>query len=229
MLPCVQPMNQIAPAFAVPLRPKPLLRGVSHQVAAVAAVPLVGLLVARAGGLPARVGALVYGASLLALFASSAIYHRPTWPPRARTLLGRIDHAAIYVLIAGTYTPLCLLMGPGTGHALLALVWAVAVLGIAMAVAWDDAPKPLRAATYVAMGLIFVPITPAVLAAIGPASLAFLVVGAVLYAVGAVIYSVRRPDPLPAVFGFHEVFHLLVVAAAACHFVVVARVVSALG
>jgi hemolysin III len=222
-------MNLTDPAVAAPFRRKPLLRGVSHEIAALAAVPLVTFLVAGAGGFPARVGALVYGASLLALFASSAIYHRPTWSPRARTLLGRIDHAAIYVLIAGTYTPLCLLMGAGTGHALLAFVWVVAALGIAMAVAWDDAPKPLRAATYVAMGMIFVPIIPAVLTAIGPASLAFLVAGALLYAVGAVIYSVRRPDPLPAVFGFHEIFHLLVVVAAGCHFVVVARVVSALG
>jgi hemolysin III len=222
-------MSQMAPSLAVPLRQKPLLRGVSHEIAAVLAVPLVGLLVARAVGFPAQVGALVYGVSLLALFATSAIYHRPTWSPRARLLLGRIDHAAIYVLIAGTYTPLCLLMGAGTGHALLAFVWVVAALGIAMSVAWDNAPKPLRAATYVAMGMIFVPLIPAVLAAIGPASLAFLVAGSLLYAVGAVIYSVRRPDPLPAVFGFHEIFHLLVIVAAGLHFVVMSRVVNALG
>jgi hemolysin III len=225
----VQTIDLTPPASAGGPRQKPLLRGVSHQLAALAAVPLVGLLVTQAVGLPARVGALVYGTSLLALFSSSAIYHRPTWTPRVRTLLGRLDHAAIYVLIAGTYTPLCLLMGPGTGHALLVLVWVVAMLGVAIAVAWDDAPKPLRAASYVAMGLLFVPTVPAMRPVIGAGSFAFLMVGALLYTVGAVIYSVRRPDPFPAVFGFHEVFHLLVVAAAGCHFVVVARAVAALG
>jgi hemolysin III len=225
----MQPLDPTAPASTGGPRRKPLLRGVSHQVAALAALPLVGLLVVRAAGFPARAGALIYGASLLALFSSSAIYHRPTWTPRVRTLLGRLDHAAIYVLIAGTYTPLCLSMGPGAGHALLASIWVVAVLGIAMAVAWDDAPKPLRAASYVAMGLIFVPVVPAMLPVIGAGSFALLLVGALLYTVGAVIYSVRRPDPFPAVFGFHEVFHLLVVAAAGCHFVVVARAVGALG
>ncbi len=216
---------EVAPAP----RPKPLLRGVSHELAAVASLPLVLALVSGARSAPARTAAVVYGASLLALFLSSAIYHRPTWSPRARAVLGRIDHAAIFLLIAGTYTPLCLLLGPGAGHALLAFVWLVALAGMVLALAWDEAPKPLRAGIYVALGWVFVPTLPALGAALGGGSLALLLAGAALYSVGAVVFARRRPDPFPACFGFHEIFHLLVVAAAACHGVVVARVVRALG
>jgi len=209
-------------------RAKPVLRGVSHQVAAIAAFPLVVALVARAASGPARLAALVYGASVLALFASSALYHRPTWPPRARDLLGRVDHAAIYLLIAGSYTPLCLLLGPGAGHRLLALVWVLAALGMALALAWDGAPKPLRAALYVGLGWLFLPTVPALRAALGDGGLGLLLAGAALYTAGAVIFARRWPDPAPAWFGFHEIFHLLVVAAAGCHFAVMARVVRVL-
>jgi hemolysin III len=216
-------------AATAPLRAKPLLRGVSHTVAAVASLPLALSLFAAAGSRTAHLGAAVYGATLLVLFTLSAVYHRPTWPPGIRSVLGRIDHAAIFLLIAGTYTPLCLLLGAGTGHRLLALVWALAAIGVALAFAWDDAPKPVRAALYVGLGWLFAPIFPALWVALGAGSLAFLLAGAVLYTVGAVVFALRRPDPFPDHFGFHEVFHLLVVAAAACHFVVVARVVRALG
>ena len=218
-----------AALVTAPARVKPVLRGVSHQVAAVAALPLVAALVARAGGGAARLAALVYGASLLALLTMSAVYHRPTWPPRARELLGRVDHAAIYLLIAGSYTPLCLLLGAGEGHRLLALVWSLAALGVAQAVAWDGAPKPLRAALYVGLGWLFLPTLPALRAALGPGPLGLLLAGAALYTLGAVIFARRWPDPFPAWFGFHEVFHLLVVAAAGCHFAVMARVVAVLG
>jgi hemolysin III len=210
-------------------RVKPLWRGVSHQVAAVAAVPLVALLISSAVSEIARAAALVYGASVLTLFVSSAVYHRPTWSPAVRAVLGRIDHAAIFLLIAGTYTPLCLLIGAGTGTWLLALVWGAAALGIIVAVAWDDAPKPVRAAIYVGLGWGFILVIPTIGAVIGGVALAFLVVGSVLYTLGALVFAIRRPDPAPAIFGFHEIFHLLVVAAAGCHFVVVAGVVRALG
>jgi len=218
----------VTPSLPAP-RVKPLLRGVSHQVAAIAAFPLVVALVARAGSGPARLAALVYGASVLALFASSALYHRPTWPPRARDLLGRVDHAAIFLLIAGSYTPLCLLLGPGAGHRLLALVWALAALGVVLAIAWDGAPKPLRAALYVGFGYLFLPTVPALWAALGDGTLGLMLAGVALYTVGAVVFARRWPDPAPAWFGFHEIFHLLVVAAAGCHFAMVARVVRALG
>jgi len=210
-------------------RPKPLLRGVSHELAAIAAIPLVAALLAEAGSRSAHVAAVVYGSTLLALFAASAVYHRPTWSPRARAVMGRIDHAAIFLFIAGSYTPLCLLVGPGAGHLLPAVVWLLAALGIAAGVAWDDAPKALRAAIYVGLGWAFVPTIPSIQAAIGGGSLTLLLVGGAVYTLGAVVFALRRPDPLPAHFGFHEIFHLLVIAAAGCNYVVVSRVVQALG
>lgn len=213
---------------APPPRPKPVLRGVSHELAAVASLPLVATLVAGARGATALAGACVYGASLVVLFGVSALYHRPTWSPRARVLVGRIDHAAIFLLIAGTYTPLCLRLGPGAGHLLLAFVWAVSALGLLLALAWDEAPKALRAAVYLALGWAFVPVLPGLRQVLDAGSLALLLAGGLLYTAGAVIFSLRRPDPLPAWFGYHEIFHLFVVAAAACHFALVARVVAAL-
>lgn len=209
-------------------RVKPLLRGVSHQVAAFAAAPAALALVASARSHTAAVGAAVYAASVVLLFAVSASYHRPLWSPAAYAIMGRLDHSAIFVLIAGTYTPLCLLLGGTIGRALLAVVWTGAALGILFSVAWPRAPKPLLAALCVLLGWIVVPLLPALRAAIGAHGLALLVAGGLLYTVGAAIYALRRPDPFPSVFGFHEIFHVLVVAAAVCHFVVVAGAVRAM-
>jgi hemolysin III len=216
-------------APTAPVRERPRLRGVSHQIAAFASLPAALALVLRAKGGAGTVGALVYGASLVALFSVSAIYHRMYWPLSARRLVGRLDHAAIFLLIAGTYTPLGLLLGPGIGRTLLALVWAGALAGIVTVVWFTRAPKPVRASLYVVLGWFVVPVVPALHAAIGIRALALLFVGGFFYTVGAVIYAMRRPDPLPATFGFHEIFHLLVVAAAACHFAVVDAAVQALG
>jgi hemolysin III len=208
---------------------KPLLRGVSHELAALAAVPMTAWLLLQSAGPVARTGAAIYGACLLILFTSSAVYHRPTWSPAIRSALGRLDHASIFLLIAGTYTPLCLRLDTGAGRGLLIFVWVVAALGMVVAVAWDGAPKPLRAAIYVALGWVFVPSITALLTALGGVALALLLAGALLYTIGALVFAVRRPDPLPSVFGFHEVFHLLVVAAAGCHYGVVLRAVQAPG
>lgn len=212
-----------------PVRVKPALRGVAHEVAAYFALPSVFLLVARAPSGAPTVAASVYGGSLVLLFAASAFYHRPFWTPRAREILGRVDHAAIFVLIAGTYTPISLLLGPGLGRTMLAVVWAIAAAGIALSVAWVHAPKKLMAGIYVAFGWIVVPAVPALRAAAGDGTLSLLLVGGLFYTLGAAIYAVRRPDPLPHVFGYHEIFHVLVVAAAACHYAVVLSVVRALG
>jgi hemolysin III len=217
------------PRAASTPRRKPRLRGVSHQIAAIAALPAAGALVLRAKGSAGTVAAVVYGASLVLLFSVSAVYHRMYWPLSVRRVIGRIDHAAIFLLIAGTYTPFCLLLGPGAGHRLLALVWAGAAIGIAIVVWLTGTPKPVRASLYVLLGWFILPAVPAVRAGIGDGGLALLLVGGLFYTVGAAIYAARRPDPLPEVFGFHEIFHLLVVAAAACHFVVVDAAVRALG
>jgi len=206
---------------------KPLLRGVSHEVASAFALAGGVALVRGADGARASAAAAVYAAALTALFGVSALYHRPRWGDRARLLLRRLDHAAIFVLIAGTYTPICLLLGE-PGRVLLASVWAGAVVGVALSIAWPMAPKALVAALCVALGWAVVPVLPALRAAIGAGGLALLLVGGLAYTAGAVVYAARRPDPFPRVFGYHEIFHALVIVAALLHYAAVAAVVGAL-
>jgi hemolysin III len=196
-----------------PARARPLLRGYSHAVAAVAALPAALWLVSVAPTRTAAVGAGVYGATLATLFTVSGVYHRVLWPPGTRAWVGRVDHSAIFLLIAGTYTPFCLLLGPGGGHALLVTVWASAALGMCVVIFFPRTPRPVRSALYVLLGWFIVPFLPALHAAIGLRPLLLILVGGACYTVGAVIYASRCPDPFPAVFGFHEIFHLLVIAA----------------
>jgi hemolysin III len=210
------------------VRVRPMLRGVSHVGAALAAFPAAAWLVAGAPSRLASLGALVYGGSLVVLFTTSAVYHRVWWPPGIRPVVGRVDHSAIFVLIAGTYTPFCLLIGPGTGHALLATVWASALVGILIVVFVPRTPKPVRSALYVLLGWLIVPFLPSLYAALGPRPFVMLLAGGACYTVGAVVYATRRPDPFPQVFGFHEIFHLLVIAAAAFQFLAVRAAVDAM-
>jgi hemolysin III len=212
-----------------PARTKPLLRGVSHEIAAFVAAPASLALVATAKSSCAQVGAATYGASLFTLFLVSAVFHRPTWSPRARLLVARLDNSAIFLLIAGTYTPVCLLLGGSLGRALLAIVWAGAVLGIVFTIAWPLAPKPLMATIYVLLGWVFVPASAGLRAAMGGQAVLLLVAGGMVYTAGAIVYAMRRPDPFPRVFGYHEIFHLLVIVGAVCHFVVVRGAVLKLG
>jgi hemolysin III len=216
-------------ASAPPPRRKPSLRGVSHELAAVASLPAVGALLLRARGPSALLGAGIYGLSLVTLFSVSAVYHRRFWSLPARQLVGRLDHSAIFLLIAGTYTPIGLVIGPGAGHRALATVWAGAAVGIALVVGWAGIPKRLRAAIYVLLGWVVLPVLPELRATVGDRALALLFLGGFFYTVGAVVYGARRPDPFPRTFGFHEIFHLLVIAAAACHYLVVDAAVQALG
>jgi hemolysin III len=213
---------------ALPVREKPLLRGVSHEIAAFVAA-LGGLALVRAApSARAALAAGVYGVTLTGLFAVSALYHRPTWQPRGRAVMRRLDHSAIFLLIAGTYTPLCLLLGGSRGFWLLIVVWSGAGLGVVQAVFWLRAPKAILAAACVALGWIIVPLLPQLRAAVGGAGVLLLLAGGLAYTAGAAVYALRRPDPAPRVFGYHEVFHALVVAAAVCHYLVVAGAVAAL-
>jgi hemolysin III len=207
---------------------KPLLRGVSHEVAAAFAVAGWAALLQAAPGRRALLAAAVYGLALTAQFAISALYHRPRWDTRARLVMRRLDHAAIFLLIAGTYTPFCLLL-PGGGRGLLVAVWAGALAGMVLSVAWPLAPKWLMAALTVGLGWVIVPLLPALHVTIGAGGLWLLAGGGVAYTVGALVYATRRPDPFPRVFGYHEVFHALVILAAALHYVAVRGVVGALG
>ena len=217
------------PETPPPARIKPLLRGVSHEIAAFAAAPASFALVATAKSSSARLGAAAYGASLFTLFLVSAIFHRPTWSPRARLFIARLDNSAIFLLIAGTYTPVCLLLGGSLGRALLAIVVTGAVLGIVLTIVWPLAPKPLMAAIYVLLGWVFVPAAAGLRASMGGRAVLLLVAGGLVYTAGAIVYAMRRPDPFPRVFGYHEIFHLLVIVGAVCHFVVVRGAVLKLG
>lgn len=216
------------PNAGTPAPSKPLLRGVLHEVAAFVAFVAGAILVFRASGARARAGALVYGISLVSLFAVSAIYHRPDWSEKVRAVWRRLDHSAIFLLIAGTYTPFSFLLGSRIGWIFLGIVWAGALIGIVMSVAWVRAPKALVAAVCVLLGWAALPLLPALKASLGTSAVVLLATGGVVYSLGAAVYALRRPDPFPKVFGYHEIFHALVIAGAGCHFAVVARALSAL-
>jgi hemolysin III len=196
---------------------------VLHQYAfAVAVGAGAGLVLAAPSG-RAALAVAVYALTLAGLFGASALYHRVTWAPGVRGWLRRVDHAMIFLLIAGTYTPFAVLVLAGPlAAAVLAAVWAGAVLGVLLNLAWVDAPKWATAAACAALGWASVAAAPAVVGAAGPGPLVLLGAGGVLYTAGALVYVLRRPDPAPAVFGYHEVFHALVVAAASAHFAAVA-------
>lgn len=203
---------------------KPRLRGVFHQWACVGSVPLGLVLVIVAGSARARIALAVYAVSLVALFGVSAVYHRINWRSlTARDWMRRLDHSMIFILIAGSYTPFAVLVLHGPlAIAILLAVWAGAGLGVAFNLVWRDAPTWLQSTLYVGLGWIAVVAVPQLGAAIGVGGLALLALGGVLYTLGAVVYVVRAPDPVPAVFGYHELFHILVIAAAAVQYAVIA-------
>ena len=203
--------------------PKPKLRGWFHEVGFFVSVPAGVGLVAQARDPVGRLTALVYAVSLTAVFGASAAYHRVRWSPAARRRMKRLDHSMIFVLIAGTYTPFALLALHGPlATAILVSVWAGAAAGVLMKLVWIDAPKWLVAATYVILGWVAVAAFPQLATSLGITGMAMVAAGGVLYTAGAVIYALRRPDPVPAVFGYHEVFHVLVILAAALQYAVVA-------
>jgi hemolysin III len=201
----------------------PLLRGVLHQWAFWFALAAAAGLVMFAPTGVARVAALIYGGGLCAMLAASALYHRYRGGPRVRSLLCRIDHSAIYLFTAASYTPVALLVLESTSRwVVLGSVWGGALAGVALSVAWITAPRVLFALSYVALGWVIVLALPDVLAALDAAPLVLLAAGGLLYMAGAVIYTLQWPDPWPHTFGFHEIFHALVVAAAVTHFVAIA-------
>jgi hemolysin III len=203
---------------------RPRLRGVLHQWAFVVSLVAGVALVLEAGSARARLAVSVYALSVAALFGTSALYHRVDWRRLgARRWMRRLDHTMIFVLIAGSYTPFGLLVLHGTlGAAILITAWAAALIGAVFKLIWIDAPGWLIAATYISIGWIAVIATPELVDRLGIAAVGSLALGGILYSVGAVIYARKRPDPVPAMFGYHELFHLLVILAAALHYAVVA-------
>jgi hemolysin III len=201
----------------------PLLRGVLHAYAFWVALGAATALVAVAPAGDARVAAGVYGAALCALFAVSGLYHRWRWDLRWRPLLRRLDHGTIFVFIAASWTPLALLVLSGPlAVIVLVTVWVGALAGIVRAVAWVSAPRVVVAASYVAVGWAAGIGLPELLDRLPTAPVVLLGVGGALYMAGAVVYAARKPNPWPRTFGFHEVFHTLVILAAATQFVAIA-------
>jgi hemolysin III len=214
--------DQIATAADV----KPRLRGLSHAAAFLVAVPLGVLLVVEAETSLERLAAVVFAASVVTMFGASALYHAPNWPDGPRRWLRRVDHAGVYGLIAGTYTAIGLLVLKGNWRpVVLGIVWIGALAAIVFKFSWVDAPTWISSVIGVALGWVGVIIFPQLLDEIGLGGTLLVLAGGLLYTAGALVYAFRRPDPFPLVFGFHEVFHVLVIAAAAAHFVAIAAFV----
>lgn len=202
---------------------RPVLRGVSHQVAFFASLVAGVALIASAQSARATVAAAVFAATVAGMFGASALYHRVHWQPRARGWIRRVDHAGIYLVIGGSYTPYTLVVLSGiTQIVVLALVWAGVATAITIRFAWLTAPRWLSAGLGLGLGWVCLIALPQLIERVEPAGLALLGIGGLLYTAGAIVYGLRWPDPVPAVFGYHEVFHLLVVAAVACQYASIA-------
>jgi len=207
---------------------KPLLRGWMHLVCFFLAIPAGVLVVTLATSPRARIGATVYAVALVALFGVSAAYHRGPWSPSWRRKMQRLDHATIFVMIAGSYTPLCLLvLERWVAITLLVLAWTGAVLGGVLAYTDGSITKIMRNSLYIAMGWFAMIAMPQLVDGLSARELTLVAVGGGLFSLGALGLATRWPDPFPRTFGYHEVWHTLVVAAVVCHFVALASIIHA--
>lgn len=209
----------------VPLQ-KPLLRGYFHQEAFFIAIGACALLIAKSSTEKTLMAAIIYSLSLLLMLGTSAIYHRIHWPPKPRALLKKLDHSAIFIQIAGTFTPICLLALPEKeGLFLLMVIWGAAIAGILQSLFWIKAPKFITAIFYVVMGWLALPYVSLLAQSLREVKLFLIVAGGVMYTIGALFYATRKPDLVPHVFGYHELFHFFTVIAAALHFIVIYQLV----
>jgi hemolysin III len=207
---------------------RPLLRGVSHQIAFFVVIVAGAVLISRTTDRRATVATVIYALTLAGMFGVSALLHRRDWGPRMYGWLRRADHAMIFACIAGTYTPFCMLgLTPPAGPRLLIMIWSGAGIGILRAVLWPHAPRAVSSVLYVVVGWVMLVYFPEVRTQFPPAAFALLVAGGGSFTVGAAVYGFRWPDPLPRVFGYHEVFHLLVILGCACHFAAISVIVHA--
>ncbi|HET8640099.1 MAG TPA: hemolysin III family protein [Solirubrobacterales bacterium] len=203
---------------------KPRLRGVSHEWAFFVSLFLGAGLILAADTPKATLAAAIYAVSLSALLGTSALYHRVNWRrPSVRLWMRRLDHSMIFFLIAGTYTPFALLVLDGPlADAILAVVWVGAIAGALVEMVWIEHPKWVAALIYLALGWVAAVAFPELWSEMGVTGTLLVAAGGLLYTAGAVVYATQRPNPSPRVFGYHEVFHLFVIAAAAAHFFAVA-------
>ena len=212
-----------AHAAAQKLAQKPRLRGVSHQWAFFVSLGAGAALILAASGSRAVIAMSIYAFSLSAMLGTSALYHRVTWTPDVRQWMRRLDHTMIFVFIAGTYTPFALLVMHGTlADVVLIVVWATAAAGVILNLVWIDSPYWFTAAVYLSTGWVAIVTLPQLWDEIGPVGVGMIALGGALYSAGAVVYARRKPDPRPQVFGYHEIFHVLVIAAAAIQYAAVA-------
>jgi hemolysin III len=204
---------------------KPLFRGWIHLIAFFVSIPAGVILVLLAQSAAARAAAAIYALSLTALFGASTAYHRVRWSPKASRRMKRLDHSMIFVLIAGSYTPISILVLHGAWSVvILSIAWAGAILGITLKLARIDGLHGVTGILYMGLGWLATIALPQLVRGMTVLQLVLLVTGGLLYTAGAIVFASRRPDPRPAIFGFHEVWHSFMVAAAACHFAMIALV-----
>ena len=214
----VQPLSQAG----LPDAPFPRLRGVSHAVAFFLSAGAAAVAIALSRDERATVAVTIYGAGLIALFGGSALYHRWPGPARFKAVLQRIDHSTIFVFIAASYTPIALIVLHGPlAWVILTLAWTGAAAGVAFSFGWIEAPRRIKAGSYLALGWMALLALPELVTRLSPLPLGLLAAGGVLYSVGAVVHTRQRPDPWPRWFGFHEIFHVFVIVAAAAQYVAI--------
>lgn len=228
----MRPPRRDSPPYprGVSTETKPLLRGWLHLACFFLAVPIAVAIVFSATSATARVAAVVYGLGVVALFGVSGFYHRGRWSPVWRSRMQRLDHTTIFVTIAVSYTPICLLVLQGwLSVAMLAVAWTGAAVGGILAWTSSRRVEGIRFGLYIALGWAAVVAAPQLVGNLTVAQLALIAVGGVLFTVGAIFLASHWPDPFPRVFGYHEIWHLLVVAAVACHMVAIASVIHGTG
>lgn len=208
------------------------VNGLTHLAGGLLAVVGLGVLLATAAGagrLDQAVAFAIFGLSLISLYTASSLYHLLPLSPSGIARLRRLDHMTIFVLIAGTYTPFCLLALDGAWKwGLLALIWVLALCGVLLKLFWMNTPRWLSVVLYLGMGWVAVVAAPALLRAVPAGGMAWVLAGGLTYSAGALVYGLKRPNPVPGVFGFHEVWHLFVIAGSACHFWAVLRYIAPL-
>jgi hemolysin III len=206
---------------------KPYLRGHFHQAAFFFSIGACWVLYLNAHGSKATLASFIYSFSLISLFGISSLYHRINWKPESRVWMRRLDHSAIYILIAGTSTPICMIaLSPLAGLKLLQLVWFAAIFGIIQSLIWISAPKWVSSVIYITVGCLVIPYSTELKIALSLKDFWFILLGGLSYIIGAIIYALKKPNPIPKIFGYHEIFHLLVIAGALFHFLVIYQLIK---